>query len=244
MAAAAGVGATVMGGDDLDVLMPRAAVPVFVLDAGIREPDVPIVVRQLVLARPPRDLGGLAIRPAVAVLLPSIALVEEPLIVALELVVENDAPNPAALASQAFVGALIGAIDLGVVRQLAGLPDAGVEGLAGLVAAVIALVAVGLEEVAPAVGQGNGAVFGAERRRANQPFVLQMLEASSRALRVVAEVVEIAFGNDAKRADGRQRAALGAVDLVDAVALANRPALASARQVEVLREHVARVTVP
>ena len=138
-----------MGGDNLDVLMPRAAVPVFVLDTGIREPDVPIVVRQFVLARPPRDLLGLAIRPAVAVLLPSIALVEEPLIVALEFVVEDDTADAAALVPQSLVGALVGAIDLGVVRQLARLPDAGVEGLAGLVAAVIALVAIGLEEVRP-----------------------------------------------------------------------------------------------
>ena len=153
------MGAAVVGGDDLDVLMPRAAVPVFVLDAGIREPDVPIVVRQIVLTRPTRNLfGSRSGRPSQS-FFASIALVEEPLIVALELVVENDAANPAALASQAFVSALIGAIDLGVVRQLAGLPDAGVEGLAGLVAAVIALVTVGLEEIAAAVGQDDGAVF-------------------------------------------------------------------------------------
>ena len=66
-------------------------------------------------------------------------------------------------------------------------------------------------------------------------------EGSSRALRVVSKVVEIAFGDDAERADGRQRAALGAVDPVDAVALADRPTLAAARQIEVLREDVARV---
>ena len=79
--------------------------------------------------------------------------------------------------------------------------------------------------------------------RANQPLVLQMPEATSRAAGVVAEVVQIALGHDPKRADGRQRAALVAVDLVDAVALANRPTLASARQVEILREDVARVAV-
>ena len=107
-------------------------VAVLVLDPGVRKPDVPIVVRQLVLARPPRDLLGLAIRPAVAVLLAAIALVQEALIVALQLVVEDDAPNPAALAAEALLGALVGAIDLGVVRQLARLPEAGVEGLAGL----------------------------------------------------------------------------------------------------------------
>ena len=94
---AAGVGAAVVAGDDLDVLMPRAAVAVLVLDPGIRELDVPVVVRQLVFPRPPCNLLGLAVRPAVAVLLAAIALVQEPLIVALELVVEDDAPNPAAL---------------------------------------------------------------------------------------------------------------------------------------------------
>ena len=92
---------------------------------------VPVVVRQLVLPRPPRDLFGLSIRPAVAVLLAAIALVQEPLIVALQLVVEDDAPNPPALVPEALLGALVGAIDLGVVRQLARLPEAGVEGLAG-----------------------------------------------------------------------------------------------------------------
>ena len=49
-----------------------------------------------------------------------------------------------------------------------------------------------------------------------------MLEASSRALRIVADVVKITLGDDPKRADRRQRAALGTVDLVDTVALPNR----------------------
>ena len=40
-------------------------------------------------------------------------------------------------------------IDLGVVRQLARLSDAGVERLAGLVGAVVTFVAVGLEQVRP-----------------------------------------------------------------------------------------------
>ena len=124
---------------------------------------MPIVVRQLVLPRPPRNLFGLTVRPAVAVLLAAIALVQEPLIVALQLVVEDDAPNPTALAAEALLGALVGAIDLGVVRQLARLPEAGVEGLAGLVGAVVTLVAVGFEEVAPAVRQRHGAVVRAER---------------------------------------------------------------------------------
>src|SRR5687767_11908559 len=123
------MGAAIVAGDNLKILMPRAAVAVLVLDPRIREPDVPIVVRQLVFPRPTRDLFGLTVRPAVAVLLAAIALVEESLIVALQLVVEDDAPNPTALAAETLLGALVGAIDLGVVRQLARLSDTSVEGL-------------------------------------------------------------------------------------------------------------------
>src|SRR5687767_10116456 len=74
---AAGVGAAIMAGHDLEILKPRAAVAVFVLDASIREPDVPIVVRQLVFAGPASNLLRLTVGPAVAVLLAAIALVEE-----------------------------------------------------------------------------------------------------------------------------------------------------------------------
>ena len=130
----AGMGAAIVRGHDLDVLVPTPAIAVLVLDAGIGKVHVPVVVRQLVLPRPPCDLLRLAIRPAVAVLLAAIALVEETLIVALQLVVENDAPDPTALAAEPLLGALVGAIDLGVVRQLARLPEAGVERLAGFVA--------------------------------------------------------------------------------------------------------------
>ena len=49
------------------------------------------------------------------------------------------------------------------MRQLARLSDTGVEDLAGLVGAVIALVAVGLQEVTSSVRQRYGAIVGAER---------------------------------------------------------------------------------
>ena len=69
------MGASIVAGHDLEILMPRTAVTVFVLDAGIRESNVPIVVRQIVFTRPPCNLFGLTVRPAVAVLLASVALV-------------------------------------------------------------------------------------------------------------------------------------------------------------------------
>jgi hypothetical protein len=93
---AAGVGTAVVAGHDLEILVPRAAVSVLVLDPSIRKPDVPIVVRQLVFPRPSGNLFWLTVRPAIAVLLAAIAFVEESLIVALQLVVEDDAPDPAA----------------------------------------------------------------------------------------------------------------------------------------------------
>ena len=68
------------------------------------------------------------------------------------------------------------------------------------------------------------------------------LEVVTPERRVVSEVVEIAFRNDAERADGRERAAFGAVDLVDAVALPDRSALTAPRQVEIPRERVARIS--
>ena len=107
---ATGVGPAVVAGHDLEILVPRAAVAVFVLDTRIWEPDVPIVVRQLVFSRPACNFFGLAVRPAIAVLLASVALVQEALIVALELVVEYHAPNPTALAAETFLGGLVGAI--------------------------------------------------------------------------------------------------------------------------------------
>ena len=61
-----------------------------------------------------------------------------------------------------------------------------------------------------------------------------MREASPRALSVLAHVVEITLGDDSKRADRRQRAAFGAVNLVHAVTLAYLLSVASSREVEIL----------
>ena len=104
----------VVRGDDLEILVPRAAVAVVVLDAGIRKSYVVLVVRQRVFPRPAGNLFRLTIRPAVAVLPAPVALVQEALIVALELVVQDNAAHPAALPAQPLLSALIGAIDRGV----------------------------------------------------------------------------------------------------------------------------------
>lgn len=93
----AGMGAAIVAGDDLDVLVPRHPITVLILDACIRKVNVSVVVRQVVFARPLRDLLRLTVRPPVAVLLASIALMQKTLIVALELVVQDHAMHSAAL---------------------------------------------------------------------------------------------------------------------------------------------------
>ena len=177
------MGVPIVAGDDLDIPCRERPSRSSYSIPRIWELDVPIVVRQLVFPRPACDLFGLTIRSAVAVLLPSIALVEEALIIALELVVESDAAHPSTSASQALVGALVGAIDLGVVRQLARLPEAGVEGLARLVRAVVAFATVGLEEVPAALSQDDGAVVRAER-------IVRMSPSFSRCSRLRRELCE------------------------------------------------------
>jgi hypothetical protein len=117
-----------------------------------------------------------------------------------------------------------------------------VEGLSGLVRAVVAFGSVRLEQVSPARGQDDDAIVGTERARANQSLALKMSSAPTRTVGIVAQIMKIALGDDPKCADGPQHAALSAIDLVNTVALPNGLALTPTRQVEVSREHVTRIT--
>ena len=84
------------------------------------------------LGQPPGGLGTVAVAAA------AIAFVEEPLVVPLQLVVEDDAADAPASVADARLSALVGAVDLDVVGQLTGLPEAGVERLAGFVGPLVA----------------------------------------------------------------------------------------------------------
>jgi hypothetical protein len=187
----AGMGPAIVRGHDLDVLVPTPAIAILVLDARIGKVHVTVVVRQLVLPRPTRDLFRLPIWPPVAVLLATVALVEKTLVVTLQLVVENDAADPTAFAAEPFRCELVGTIDVRVVGQLARLPEASVERLVRFVRALGTFVAIGFEEVPAALGQDDGSVLRAERTVANQPLVLQMANATARIAGLVAQVVEI-----------------------------------------------------
>ncbi len=86
------MGAAVVLREQLDVLVVVAPVDL-VLDAVVREVDLAIEVRQVVLARPVADLVLVAVRTAVAVGPAAVVLLQELLIVALQVLFEDDAPN-------------------------------------------------------------------------------------------------------------------------------------------------------
>jgi hypothetical protein len=70
-----------------------------------------------------------------------------------------------------------------------------------------------------------------------------LLEVALRLASVVSAVMEIALRDDAKGADGGKRPAFGPVDLVHAIPVSHWPTLTATWQVEVLREHIAGVTI-
>src|SRR5687768_5089550 len=78
-----------------------------VLDSNVWELDVPSLARQAMLTGPVRDLFPSTIGPAVAVGATSDPLLKEPLIVALELVVQDDTFDPAAVLLDPLGGALV-----------------------------------------------------------------------------------------------------------------------------------------
>jgi hypothetical protein len=108
--------------DDLDVLAVPAAVRLLVLDADVGEVDHVIEIRQVVFVRPFANLIGRAIRMAVVVVVILVPLVEPALILALQLVVEDDALNVCTPVQETVLGLFVRAIDLEVVFQLALAP--------------------------------------------------------------------------------------------------------------------------
>jgi len=89
------MGATIMLRDDFNVLVQLASVD-HVLDAEIWEPDAVIEVRQLVLASPLLDLARVSVWTAVAVGTTTVVFLQPLLVLALQLMVENNAADFAA----------------------------------------------------------------------------------------------------------------------------------------------------
>src|SRR3989442_4841659 len=91
------VRAAVMDGHDLDVHVVPPPGRVLVLDARIREMNLLIEVRQVVLTRPFLYLVRVAVGVTVVIVAIAITFVQPLLVVALELVIQHDAidsPGP------------------------------------------------------------------------------------------------------------------------------------------------------
>lgn len=116
-------------GRDLDVLPTDIAVRVFVLNANIREMNLVVKVGQVVLTCPFLNLLDRSIGPAIAVAIPSIALLEETLVLAFELPVQFDPEDAGILVAEALGGFQVRPIHRRVMRALAGSVGAGVEPL-------------------------------------------------------------------------------------------------------------------
>ena len=124
--------------DDLDVLDLALTIRAVVFNAHVGKMDVTIDDRKVAPCGPFRNISSCRICVALGTSAIAIQVAEKSLIVALELVVEGDAPYSTALAAEAFLRTSVCPIDLGVVGQLARLPEAGVESLARLVRPLVA----------------------------------------------------------------------------------------------------------
>ena len=169
------VRATVVLRDDLDVFVTDLAVLILVFDPGVGEVDAAVEEREIVLACPRLDLFRLTVRPAGAVGPSPVPLLQELLVLTLQLVVEDDAPDVPAAGTEALLRALVRAINLGVVGQLARLSEAGVEGLPRL---AVALQAIRLEHVSTPTRQDDDVTVPAlERDSFDKARLLEMSKA-------------------------------------------------------------------
>src|SRR3954466_648096 len=143
--------AAIVDGEDFDILMTTATVELGVFNAQVREVHVLVEVRQGMFERPFPDPSRVTIRVAIVIVTLPITLVEPFLVLALELVVEDHAFDLRVPRVQAVSHAQIGLVNLRVMFELALAFEAGVE----LLTRVLVALSVGLEQVAPTVGEDD-----------------------------------------------------------------------------------------
>jgi hypothetical protein len=118
---------------DLNVLDLAPAVGREIFDLKVRELDATIDIREVVLLCPGAHCVGVSSGPAVAVTTTPVRLLEEDLIIALEIVFEDDTLNMRALFGQAFCRTKVGFAQLRVVGKFTSAGKTLVEDLTGLV---------------------------------------------------------------------------------------------------------------
>jgi hypothetical protein len=198
------MGPAVVRGNYLDVLVIPAPIRFLVFDPHIREMDLVVEVRQVVFIRPFTNLRCRPIGMAVVVVVVLVALVEPTLILALELVVEDDTFDVDAALEEPHLRVFVRAIDVEVVLEFPCTHQARVERLMRLVVAVTMV----LEEAPPVLRQHHGlvAVPGYANGRDKATFSKVPQVAGPGIGRAIVVVAEVTTGDHSKGTDGRERA--------------------------------------
>ena len=115
--------------DDLNVLHGRAAISALVLDPRIRELNMPVLIRKVVLLSPTSHSLRAFFRALTSLAAGAVLGLQEPLILTFQFFFENDAANWLTPFSQALGRLHVRAVDPGIVGQLTGFGDADVERL-------------------------------------------------------------------------------------------------------------------
>ena len=220
--------------EQLDVLVQFAPVDL-VFDAVVREVDLPVEVRQVVVARPRPDLVLAPVGAAVTIGTSAVVLLQELLVLALQVLLQHDAPHfePVVLGAEPGFLLSIGRVQVRVVIQFTFPADTRIERLGRL---VVPVERVGIEQVSPLARQRQATLAVAEIHSFDEALAPQMFHG-------VVVSIEVALGHDTKGADSGQGAAVLAVQVEHAVAVHDQLALVAPRQIEVAHQAIAQVTV-
>jgi hypothetical protein len=235
------VTAAVVNRGDLHIAVEVVSVQVEIVDPNVRKVDVAIEVRKIVFERPAFDFTLRPIGSAVGLRVAAIALVEPFLILAFELVIEDDVFDATVAFKNAIDLVQVRLEDLGVVLEFTRLDEACVELLtlvafARIVLAriVIALSPMRLQQTLAAVRQEHrdvplpGHPSGVDEAQFAEVPELGI----PRVQRPIVAVAEVLGGDNSEGADGRQGATLRAAQRVLPVAVEHAFALGSSGQVE------------
>jgi hypothetical protein len=234
--------APVVVGENLDVLVPVA--PVYlVLETKIGKMDRLVEIGQVVFERPSLDLACIPIRSPLAVGAPAVVSLQPLLVLPLKVVLQDDAADLRALLAESLLGAQVGAIERGVMRQFPRPADPSAELLTTLVVTVSAMA---VEQTASALRQGHDSFASVERHASHQPLISQVsMVVVARIERALTGIAEVAFSDNPKCPDRRERAAVLAVEFVGAIPVVQHNlSLEAARQVQALHERVPWVPIP
>jgi hypothetical protein len=186
------------------------------------------------IARPVADLVLVTARPTVTVGPIAVGFLQEFLVLALQIVLEDDPADldVPMLISQARFLLTIRRIEIRVVVELACAANARMEHLGWLAVSFHRVV----EQVSRLSRQGQSAFAVAEIDQLDESLIVKVLKS-------VVPNIEIVFRYDPKRADSGQRATVFAVEFVDSIPIDDQFPLVAARQVEVAHQTVAWIVL-